>query len=159
MAGKQPNRRLRLWLAMGAGILALLCLGGVGVVVSLYDGATEIKRTAPDAVADSFLRAYLVDRDDKQVALFTCKSGADLAAISALRTELVDREKEFDVKVSVSWSSLTVSETDENKRSVGTDLIIAGNMNGEATSRHTESWTFDLVDDDGWRVCGAAKTS
>jgi hypothetical protein len=148
-----------LWLAMGAGILALLCLGGVGVFVSLYDSATAIKRTAPDAVVDSFLRSYLVDRDDKEVALYTCKSGADLAAIAALRTELVNREKEFDVKVIVSWGSLTVSGTEAGKRSVTTDLIISGTKNGDTQSRHNESWSFGVVDEDGWRVCSTAKTS
>ncbi|MDT5031284.1 MAG: hypothetical protein QOC94_1455, partial [Actinoplanes sp.] len=65
VGGKPRNRRLRLWLAMGLGIVVLLCLGGVGVAISLYDGATKIQRSEPDAVADSFLRAYLVNRDDK----------------------------------------------------------------------------------------------
>jgi hypothetical protein len=159
VAGKQPNRRLRLWLALGAGILALLCLGGVGVVVSLYDSATAIKRTAPDAVVDSFLRSYLVDRDDKEVALYTCKAGADLTAIGALRTELVNREHEFAVKVIVSWGSLTVSGTEQGRQTITTDLIISGTKNGDTQSRHTESWSFGVVDENGWRVCSAAKTS
>jgi hypothetical protein len=144
---------------MGAGILALLCLGGVGVVVSLYDSATAIKRTAPDAVVDSFLRSYLVDRDDKEVALYTCKSGADLTAIGALRTELVNREKQFDVKVIVSWGSLTVAGTEQGKRTVTTDLIISGTKNGDTQSRHNESWSLGVVDENGWRVCSAAKMS
>ena len=152
---KRPNRRVRFWLAMGLGIAALLCLGGVGVAISLYDGATEIKRTAPDAVVDSFLRAYLVNRDDKEVALYTCKSGPDLVAISNLRNELVEREKSFNVKVTVTWSSLAIAESGEAQRSVTTDLIIAGTSNGETQSRHTESWAFSLVEQNGWRVCGA----
>lgn len=156
---KPPNRRLRLWLAMGVGILALLCLGAAGVVVSLYDGATAIKRTAPDAVVDSFLRAYLVDRDDQEVALYTCKSGADLTAIAALRTEFVNREKQFDVKVNVSWGALTVSGGGTDKRSVSTDLIISGSKNGETQSRRTETWAVGVIDQDGWRVCSASKTS
>ncbi len=143
---------------MGAGIMALLCLGGVGVFISFYDEATKIERTAPDAVVDQFLRAYLVNRNDKDAALFTCKN-ADLTAISALRTQLVEREKEFDVTVNVSWSTLTVSGTEEARRTVGTDLLIAGSSNGDALSRRTESWSFDLVDEDGWRVCNAAKVS
>jgi hypothetical protein len=150
---------VRLWLAMGLGIMALLCVGGVGVFVSLYDSATAIKRSAPDAVADSFLRAYLVNRDDNEVALYTCKSGADFAAISSLRTELINREREFDVKVVVSWSSLTVTDTGNDRSSVGTDLIIAGTKNGETQSRRSEPWEFGLVQDDGWRVCSASKVS
>jgi hypothetical protein len=150
---------VRLILAMAAGILALLCLGGVGVFISFYDEATKIERTEPDAVVDQFLRAYLVNRDDKEAALFTCKSGLDLAAISALRTQLTEREKEFSVSVNVSWSTLTVTGTEDGRRTVSADLVIAGSSGGEALSRRTETWSFPLVDDDGWRVCSAAKVS
>jgi hypothetical protein len=151
------SRRTRLWLALGLGIVALLCLGGVGVFVSLYDNATAIKRTSPDAVADSFLRAYLVDRDDKEASLFMCKSGGDFTALSALRTQSIDREKQFDVKVVVTWGILTVTGTGDDRRDVATGLIIAGTKNGVTQSRHTESWQLGLVQDDGWRVCSATK--
>jgi hypothetical protein len=129
------------------------------VFVSLYDSATAIKRSAPDAVVDSFLRGYLVNRDDNEVALYTCKSGADLTAISSLRTELINREKTFNVKVVVSWSSLTVTGSGDARRDVSTDLIIAGTKNGETQSRHTEPWEFGLIQDDGWRVCSTRKLS
>jgi hypothetical protein len=144
---------------MGAGILALLCLGGVGVFISFYDEATKIERSAPDAVVDQFLRAYLVNRDDQEASLFTCKDGLDLTAISALRTELVAREKEFDVTVNVSWSTLTVSGTEADRRTVTTDLVIAGSRGGEALSKSSEPWSFALADADGWRVCNTAKLS
>ena len=78
---KVRNRRLRLFLALGAGIVALLCLGGVGVFISLYDEATEIRRTAPDAVVDGYLRAYLVNRNEDETKLYTCAAGGDFAAI------------------------------------------------------------------------------
>jgi hypothetical protein len=144
---------------MGAGILALLCLGGIGVFISFYDEATKIERSAPDAVVDQFLQAYMVERDDQGASLFTCKEGLDLSAISALRTELVEREKKFDVTVNVSWSTLTVSGTEEGRRVVSTDLVIAGSSGGTALSSRTETWSFALVDADGWRVCNAAKVS
>jgi hypothetical protein len=142
---------------MGLGLMALLCLGGVGVFVSLYDGATQIKRSAPDAVVDNFLRSYLVNRDDKEVALYACKSGADFSQLASLRNELVGREKNFTVKVTVTWGSLTVTGSGNEQRSVATDLIIAGTSEGETQSRHTESWTFGVVDQNGWRVCSATK--
>src|SRR4029453_12711031 len=109
-----------------------------------------IKRSAPDAVADSFLRAYLVNRDDNEVTLYACKSGGDFAAISALRTELINREGNFGVKVVVSWGSLAVAGSGENQRTVATALIISGTKNGETQSRRTESWKLGLVQDDGW---------
>jgi hypothetical protein len=149
--GKQPNRRLRLWLAMGIGIVVLLCLGAAGVAFSLYDGATAIKRSEPDAVADSFLRAYLVDRDDKEASLFMCKSGGDFARIAAFRTDLQSREQKYSIGIRVSWKSLTVVK-DGAKATVSTDIVRAITDGSERTS---DRWQLALVDEDGWRVCGA----
>lgn len=143
---------------MGAGILALLCLGGVGVFVSLYDEATKIERTAPDVVVSSFLRSYLVNRSDEEAALYTCKSGANLAAIASLRTELINREEKFDVKVRVNWGTLTVSGSGDDRRSVATNLTIAGVSEGQQISERTETWVFGVLEEDGWRVCDATKT-
>jgi hypothetical protein len=155
VAGKQPNRRLRLWLALGAGILALLCLGGVGVVVSLYDSATAIKRTSPDAVVDNFLGAYLVNRDDKQASLYECKSGGDFADIEAYRNDMLTREKDFSVGIRVSWSSLTVS-TQGAAGTVTTNLVKTAT---DQSGRVSNSWQFRVVDQGGWRVCGATQLS
>jgi hypothetical protein len=144
---------------MGAGIIALLCLGGVGVFVALYDEATEIKRQDPDAVVDGFLRAYLVNRDGQEESLFVCRSGADLAPLATLREEMVKREEGFDVKVNVTWGGLTVTGEGAERRAVSTDLTIAGTSNGQTQSRRVESWTFGVVEDDGWRVCSADKAT
>jgi hypothetical protein len=151
------RRRLRLWLAVAAGVLGILCAGGIGVAVLLYDEETKIERTAPDAVVDNFLRAYLLNRDDNEASLYMCKSGAEFEAIANLRSEMINREKSFDVKVSVSWSTLTVVDVAESRKSVETSLVISGSSDGNPVSRRTESWSFTVVDDDGWRVCGAAR--
>ncbi|MFI5493335.1 hypothetical protein [Actinoplanes sp. NPDC051859] len=145
-------------LALVAGIVSLLCLGGVGVFISLYDEATEIKRSAPDAVVDNFLGAYLVNRSDQEAELYTCKN-PDLTGIAGLRSEMLKREEAFGVAVSVSWESLRVAGSGAGPRSVSADLTIAGSSSGNVVSRRTETWTFDLVDDDGWRVCGSRKVS
>jgi hypothetical protein len=134
--------------------MALLCLGGVGVFVSLYDNATKIDRAAPDQVTSSFLRAYLIDRDDKEAALFTCKSGAKLDSLAALRNDMIDREKRFGTTVTANWESLNVAGSN-----VSVDVVIAGSFKGQQISGHTESWIFGLVDQDGWRVCSATKLS
>ncbi|MEV4704712.1 hypothetical protein [Actinoplanes sp. NPDC049316] len=155
---KQRNRRTRLIVAMAGGILALLCLGGVGVFISFYDEATKIERKNPDIVVSSYLRAYLVNRNDQEASLYTCKSGGDLAGMSALRDEMANREKEFDVTVSVNWGSLSVSQ-DGQGRSVSTELTIVGSSNGQSVSQRTDAWRFGLVDEDGWRVCSATKVS
>jgi hypothetical protein len=146
-------------LTLTAGLVALLCLGGVGAFVTLYDDATKIDRSAPDVAVDNYLRAYLVNRDDTQAALFSCQSKEGLSPMSELREELVRRERDFDVKVNVTWSSLTVTEVGAARREVNTGLTIAGSANGQPRSRRTEGWAFDVVDEGGWRVCGATKVS
>ena len=136
---------------MGAGILALLCLGGVGVFISFYDEATKIERSKPDAVVDQFLRAYLVNRDDKEAELFTCKQGLDLSRLDAFRTDIQSREQRFTIGIRVDWTSLTISE-EGGRTTVSTDIrrTIA-----DGSERTTDHWQFRMIDDDGWRVCGA----
>jgi len=140
---------------MGLGIVALLCLGGVGVFVSLYDSATAINRSAPDAVVDNFLGAYLVNRDDQEASLYTCKAGADLSQLKAFRDDIVTRETKFSVGIRVSWSSLTVTTN-------GTEATVTATLTKTITNqtgRLANTWQFDLVDQDGWRVCRATETS
>jgi hypothetical protein len=146
------NRRARLVLAMAAGILALLCLGGVGVFISLYDDATEIKRTEPDAVVDSFLGAYLVNRDDSEADLYLCKTGPNLSTLATYRTTMTNIERDKSVGIRVSWSSLTVVDA-------GTGRTVTTDITQTATdgARLEDTWSFTLVDQDGWRVCSAAR--
>ncbi|MEU7903297.1 hypothetical protein [Actinoplanes sp. NPDC049118] len=153
VTGKPRNRRLRLFLAMGAGILALLCLGGIGVFISSYDEATKIERSKPDAVVDQFLRSYLVNRDDKEAELFTCKNGLDLTRIEAFRTDLQSRESRYSISIQVVWEGLTVS-TSGTRGTVAVDLT---RTIADDSEQVTKPWQFSVVDEDGWRVCDAAE--
>ncbi len=145
------GRRTRLVLAVVGGVLALLCLGGIGIAFVLYDDATKIDRGSPDAAVDSFLRAYLVNRDDSQAALFRCNSGGDFADLDAYRTDLLSRESRYSISINVTWSTLTVQGSGD-QTSVSTDLVRAIANGAERTS---DTWRFAVVDQDGWRVCGA----
>ncbi|MCA2215865.1 hypothetical protein LDL48_23770 [Wangella sp. NEAU-J3] len=144
-------------LALGAGILGLFCLGGVGVFVSLYDEATEIKRSAPDAVVDNFLGAYLTSRNDADASLYTCGAEANLSALTSLRTEMLNREQKFGTSVAATWADMEVAGTANTRKSVAVELTIAGWSDGQQVSSRKELWSFDVVDRNGWRVCGAAK--
>jgi hypothetical protein len=154
-AKRRSTRRLRLWIAMIAGVLALLCLGGAGVAVLLYDKKTKIDRTAPDAVVDNFLRAYLVNRDDSEVKLYTCKSGGDLTQLKTYETDIQSREARFSMSVQVSWEGLKVA-TNGKKGTVDVDLTRAIQDGSEQV---TDAWEFAIIDQDGWRVCGASRVS
>jgi hypothetical protein len=146
---------MRLWLALVGGVMALLCLGGVGVVVSLYDNATKIKRSAPDAVVDNFLRAYLDNRDDEQAALYECKSGGDFTQIAALRSDVARREKQYSIAVRFTWTSLTI-KTEGGRTTVSTDIFRAIS---DGSERISDRWQFQMIDQGGWRVCGALQVS
>ncbi|MEV6842682.1 hypothetical protein [Actinoplanes sp. NPDC051411] len=151
-----PKRsRARLWVAVIGGVVALLCLGGAGIVALLYNDSTKIERSAPDAVVDNFLRAYLVNRDDQRASLYQCKTGGDFAAIAAYRNDIESREKQFSVGIRVTWSTFTVS-TSGSQGTVTTDLI---KTLADQSGRQSNSWTFKVVDQDGWRVCGASALS
>ncbi len=147
------ERRLRLVLAVAAGVVALLCLGGAGIVFMLYDDATEINRGSPDVAVDNYLRAFLVDRDDSQARLFRCEDTSGLAALDAFRTDIQSREGRYSIKILVSWSSLSVTKGGD-RATVSTDLR---RSISDGTERISDRWEFQVVDRDGWRVCGATK--
>ncbi|GAB3149359.1 hypothetical protein GCM10027290_35480 [Micromonospora sonneratiae] len=140
-------------------VVALFCLSGVAVAYVLYDNATAPDRSAPDVVVDNYLRAFLVDRDDVRANQYVCASPS-LNAVRDLRAEAERREREFAVKVRITWGSLTRSKADQGE-TVQTTLTIAGfaTADGQARSSRREQWAFDVVDRDGWRVCSAQRVS
>ncbi|HEX5596243.1 MAG TPA: hypothetical protein VFX61_09545 [Micromonosporaceae bacterium] len=154
--GPQPprsRRYLRPILTVLGGVLALLCLGGIGVAYVAYDGATAPDRSAPDVVVDNYLRALLVDRNDAQANLYVCKGSPDLAEVRALRADLDDREERFSIRIHVTWGSLKVEPAASGKR-VTTDIA---RTIADGSEHSRETWRFEVVDQDGWRVCGASR--
>ncbi|MFI7431099.1 hypothetical protein ACIBPB_29305 [Micromonospora sp. NPDC049836] len=152
----RPRRRLRTVLAVVAGVLALLCGTGAVAGFILYDRATAPDRSAPDVVVDNYLRAFLVDRDDTKAKEFACGPGGDLGAVRELRNELEQRENNFGVVVRVSWGPLTTVKNDDGE-TVTTTLTVASSADGQTRSSRREDWQFRVVEQDGWRVCGAGK--
>lgn len=141
--------------ALVAAVVALLCLGGSLVAYRLYDDATGPDRSAPDVVVDNYLRAYLVDRDDARADQYVCRDAADLGPLRALRDDIQAREQQYGVRIAVTWGSLQVETVDE-RRAVTTDVrrTIA-----DGSERAQDRWQFEVVDQDGWRVCGARRLS
>ncbi|MFC6562842.1 hypothetical protein [Actinoplanes utahensis] len=149
------SRRARLVLALTGGILTMLCLGGVGAFTLLYDEATAIQRTAPDAVVNEFLGAYLRNEDDASASLYQCGSGGDFTQIAAFRNDTRDRETRFSTGISVAWSIVGMEVS-------GTTGHIDVNVNRTLSSgvgRDGSKWRIAVVDQDGWRVCGAMRTA
>ncbi|WP_436525695.1 Rv0361 family membrane protein [Actinoplanes sp. HUAS TT8] len=150
--GRLQSRRARLWLALGIGVAALLCLGGVGVFVALYDSATKIERSDPSVVMVNFLGAYMAHRDDQDAALYTCKSGSDLSKLNSFRNEIQAAEDKYSIQVVVTWRNLNVQTSGD--RAVATVDIVRTVSDG--SERTFDPWRFDLFDDGDWRVCSAA---
>ncbi len=153
--GDRPPGRRRLILVLVAGVMALLCLGGGGVVFLLYEQETRIDREEPDQVVSSYLRAYLVSRDDGRARLLTCDGQPASPEIAALRTDVESRERSFTMGVTFTWSSLDVQVSD-GRGTVTTDLRRAVSDGSESIA---DRWSFQVADRDGWRVCGASKVS
>ncbi|MEU4618459.1 hypothetical protein AB0G04_00575 [Actinoplanes sp. NPDC023801] len=153
--GRFQSRRARLILALTGGLLALLCVGGVGAFIVLYDEATEIKRDSPGAVVTSFLGAYLSNRNDQEAAFYQCQSGVDLSALQAFRDDTVQREQQFSVGIAIRWRVLSIATN-------GTTSIAKVEVNrriSDGSGRDGSSWDVTLEDQNGWRVCGAQQTS
>ncbi len=149
--GRIRSRRARLWFALSAGIVALLCLGGVGVVVALYDDATQIKRTDPNVVLVNFLGAYLSDRDDEEAKLYVCKSAVDLSRLSVFREDVKKVERKYSVGVMITWRNLRV-EVSGNHAAAAVDIVRTISGGAEETF---DPWKFEMLDEGGWRVCSA----
>ena len=150
------RRRVGRVLAVIAGVLALLCLGGAAVGFLFYDRATAPDRSAPDVVVDNYLRAFLVDRNDTRSNLFTCPNSTEqLADLKSLRSDLQAREQRFDTTLSVKWGSLDV-QMQGNTAEVQVDLIISAYVDGVSQSDR-QAWRFKVRLDDDWRVCGGSK--
>src|SRR5262245_3403748 len=150
------GRRILLIIAIAVPVLAVSALGA-GLV--LYDRATRIDRSQPDLVVSNYLRALLLDRDDDRAALHTCADPGGLAEIRAWRdNEIVARERDLNVVMSVSWGVLTVAERTERTATVTTDIRRSANIDGIPQSV-LDTWRFQTVDENGWRVCGATRVS
>jgi hypothetical protein len=146
-------RRVLLIVLLAAG--AALA-GGVGYGFLLYDQATRPDRSSPEVTVDNYLRGLLVERDDVRAGLYACQ-GPRLDEIRALRTEAERRERDFGVTVRTTWGALRGTRVNDGQQRVQTRLTISGISGGQVRSERMEMWDFTVVDDDGWRVCGAAK--
>ncbi|MCG5452792.1 hypothetical protein [Micromonospora hortensis] len=154
-APQPPRRRMRTVLTVVAGVLALLCLGGVATALVWYNRASTPDRSTPDVVVDNYLRAFLVDRNDVRADLFTCESGSQLEALRALRTDLLEREQRFATTITVSWGTLNV-QTQGDVAAVEVTLIISARVDGMSQSDR-QPWQFNTRLADGWQVCGGTR--
>lgn len=140
-------------------VLVVMAAVGIGaasagvVALRAYHEATKIDRTTPSVVVREYVEAYLVARDDQRAELFICRNPEGFDDISAARSQLLAEEKSGGVTTQVVPARLTESD---GGRLVTAELKI-NQGSGLHTDRRTQYWRFTMVDEDGWRVCGAER--
>lgn len=141
---------------MIAGGLVLLLTAGATVAYVLYDRYTRPDRGTPVVVVDSYLRSFLVYRDDVQAGQYACPDPAGLAPLRTARTEMEARERELAANFDVSWGALHPAEHGDTA-DVTVEIVITNWVDTMAYSAH-QSWRFGTrrVDDEWW-VCQATR--
>ncbi|HEY3007456.1 MAG TPA: hypothetical protein VGJ63_05245 [Micromonosporaceae bacterium] len=150
------RRNWRLILTVGAGVIALLCVGGLGVGYVLYDRATTPDRHSPEVTVTGYVYAALADRDQSRARVFQCDGADD--PIRSLRDDVESRERTLGSAISVSVENVRVEETTRNSALVSADIRRSATIDGVLQSV-VDRWRFGLRHEDGWRVCRAEQLS
>jgi hypothetical protein len=155
---REPKRRklpLRTIAIIVGGVLAVLCLGGVGTGYLLYRNASEPDRRSPTVTVRQYVTATFDDRDESRAALFTCQKPA-VQDVRNLQSDLKSREDRFGITITVSIAAPRESISGKSA-TVQTDVRIDVPEADGSSSRSSQRWTFSLRDQDGWRVCSAER--
>ncbi|MFI6784066.1 hypothetical protein [Micromonospora sp. NPDC050276] len=147
---------MRTVLTVVAGVLALLCLGGVATAYVWYNRAAAPDRSTPDVVVINYLQATLVSRDSNRAKLFTC-DGA-VASVDKFAAEVTEREQELGVSFSINIEDVAVSKTAAADASVTAVIRRSAAIDGVHQSL-ADTWRFDVEDREGWRVCAGSRVS
>jgi flagellar basal body-associated protein FliL len=136
--GLSRKRLLLIILIVGA----VLVVTGAGTAFFLYNRATEVNRGTPTVAVHQFLSAVFVERDDNRTKLFTCSEWTKQRSDEA--------RARFDPEVKVKWADVTQQSRNGKQAVVTAQLQLL--WQGFADF---QQWRFDVVEDNGWRVCGA----
>jgi hypothetical protein len=156
--GGGSSRRRRNLLTFAVFFVALcLVSGAVGFI--LYDRGTRKDRSTPTVVVFQYVDAIFDQRDPSEAELFECKDSTSRPALETLLGEIEEREQRFNIRISVSTGTNFNTSVEGTRATVVVDLVVAApEANGER-SRSTQSWQFNLRDEEGWRVCDARRAS
>jgi hypothetical protein len=143
------------WRRIAVVVAAVVVAAGIGVgswALIGYNELTRIDRSEPEVVTDEFLRAALVRKDAAGTDLYVCSDQSGIEPIKALRRDLDRRERDFGVVIEATWGAY-----DREGDSLTTEVTITARKNNAVESKNDERWRFTLVNDGGWRVCGAER--
>ncbi|GAA3274958.1 hypothetical protein Dvina_03060 [Dactylosporangium vinaceum] len=155
-AAKDPKQRKRtrrtvLWTLLG--ILVFVLLSGVGFGIIYYDKATKPNTDTPDAALEGFLDARFNGARPERVQQLICRS-PNLGEFDELVKVLEASKAQPDEAIEAHASALDFKYPSKDKTEIETDLVLTSGPQNHA-SFAKERWHFDVVREDGWRVCGA----
>ena len=135
------------------GVAAVLSLGALAVVLVPAANAAD----SPELVLRRYVQATLADHDGAAAAALTCRA-AQLDVIGRWEQDLAARERRFDLPpLHVDVSAYTGSRSGR-RITAFTEIAVALVVDGQLQQRRTRAYTFVLVQQDGWKVCGASET-
>jgi hypothetical protein len=125
----------------------------VGIVIALaatglYLGtrADPAPRLSPEETVREFLSAVFLASDAQRVGAVVCASWDPVDAIA--RTT-----REIDQGTHVSWDEVAVVTSSEDRASAKARLGLRLRDDNQISVRR--QWRFNLVNENGWRVCDA----
>lgn len=110
--------------------------------------SSERTTETPDEVVDKCLRDSLVDRDNAAAKVLQCRTSS-LTPMDSYVADLTNRETRFNVTIASTWTNLLSYAESTDEATVQLDLI---RTVVPATERTSETWTFGLTDENGWKA-------
>ena len=143
---KKSNTGLIVGLSI-AGVVLLLCMVG-GLFYFLGNGNTS----TPTGTVEALLSA-MKDGDYDEVNSYLCQKLIDQGEDAKAQ---FDPESNPDVpddfEFTFDYSNVTEVSNDGQNAEVTADITSTVTFNGQ-TSSHSGTWTFKLIQEDGWKVC------
>lgn len=139
-----------------AGLGAVVVLGitasAIGSGMGLGNGAPVGSSGSPTAAVEQYVQVALVQRDAAGARALACRA-PKVESIDGMRDDIVHREQQFGVRITVTISSMAVNRQDDAGTAVQADL----NVQAGSTSALSIAIQFTVVQESGWRVCSAAR--
>jgi hypothetical protein len=103
-----------------------------------------------------YVQVALVQRDAARARALACRA-PEVQDIDGLRNEIVQREQQLGVRITVFTGAMTVSRQDGAGAAVRTDVSVSIRDEAGRTSIASSAFQFMVVQESGWRVCSAAR--
>ncbi len=137
-------------------VAAVVVAGGVlvaGGVQAFFGGGSG--NPGPAQIVREYVGAVFTTHDQRAAAMLTCGK-PQLDEILALERDLAGRASSFGSPIRVAVTDLNGTES-ADQASVQAKLAVTADQADGAVTQTLVTYRFQLVDDDGWKVCGAAR--